>query len=160
MRKCSSLVGRLFAVVIAATLVVTPGEALAAPSSRYADIDSDGDGLLDTVDGCPTVAATTPTGCPSASRRAELRWLEGRDRLQATITSPVEACRSGARIKLWRVRPHRDIKLLAVDASSRGRYRFRVPRRARYYVTVSPSYVPGLAECGKAVSRTVRVPGD
>lgn len=156
--KRSSLVGRLVVVVIAATLVVTPGQAVAAPTSNSADIDSDGDGLLDAVDGCPTVAATTPTGCPSEPRQAKLRWLEGKKRLQASVTSPVEACWSGARIKLWRVRAHRDIKLLAVDATSRGRYRFTVARGARYYVTVSPSYAPGQAECGRAASRKVRVP--
>lgn len=159
MKRCSPLVGRLFVVVIAATLLVTPGEALATGASISADIDSDGDGLPDTLDGCPTVASTTPTGCPSASRQAKLRWLEGKNRLQASVTSPVDACQSGAHIKLWWVRPHRDTKLLAVDATSRGRYRFKVPRRATYYVTVSPSYAPGLAECGKAVSRKVRVPG-
>ena len=156
--RCARLVGRLFVVVIAATLFVTPGEALAATALSTADIDSDGDGLLDVVDGCPTVAATTPTGCPSASRWAKLRWLDGKNRLQASIMSPVEACQARAHIKLWRVRPHRDTKLLAVDATARGRYRFKVARRATYYVTVSPSYVPGVAECGKAVSRKVRVP--
>ena len=122
------------------------------------DLDSDGDGLADTVDGCPTVASGNPTGCPSASRTAKVRWLEGKKRLQTTISSPVTACEAGARIKLWRVRPHRDTKLLAVDATSTGRYRFKVPRGARYYVTVSSSYSPGQAECGKAVSRKVRVP--
>ena len=157
--RCSSLVGRLFVVVLAATLLVTPGEAVAARVASPAGIDTDGDGLLDTVDGCPTVASSTPTGCPSASRWAKLRWLDGRNRLQASIVSSVEACRSGARIKLWRVGAARDTKLLAVDATSRGRHRFKVARRATYYVTVSPSYVPGLAECGKAISREVRVPG-
>ena len=123
------------------------------------DLDVDGDALANTADGCPGVGSINPTGCPSASRRARLRWLDDKVRLQASVTSPVEACQSGARIKLWRVRPHRDTKLLAVDATASGRYRFKVPRRARYYVTVSPSYVPGQAECGKAVSRKVRVPG-
>ena len=157
--RCSPLVGRVLVVVIAATLLASPAEALAAPASSSADVDSDGDGLLDTVDGCPTVASGNPTGCPSASRRARLRWLDGANRLRAIVTSPVAACESGARIKLWRVRPHGDTKLLAVDATARGRYRFKVPRRARYYVTVSPSYASGQAECGRAVSRTVRVPG-
>jgi subtilisin-like proprotein convertase family protein len=122
------------------------------------DLDSDGDGLADAVDGCPTVASSSSTGCPTASRAAKLRWLEGKERLQATISSPVAACEAGARIRLWKVRPHRDTKLLAVDASSAGRYRFKVPHGARYYVTVSSAYSPGQAECGKAVSRKVRVP--
>ena len=34
----------------------------------------------------------------------------------------------------------------------------RCPGRARYYVTASPSCSPGVAECGRATSRTVRVP--
>ncbi|MCK9825385.1 thrombospondin type 3 repeat-containing protein [Nocardioides cavernae] len=122
------------------------------------DLDSDGDGLAEAADGCPTVASSTPTGCPTAPRTAKLRWLDGRKRLQATVSSPVAACEAGARITLWKVRVHRDTKLLAVDASVAGRYRFKVPRGARYRVTVSSSYSPGQAECGKAVSRKVRVP--
>jgi hypothetical protein len=70
----------------------------------------------------------------------------------------VPACASRARINLWRVRPSRDFKVFQAVATTRGRYRFTVARGPRYYVTVSPSYSPGVAECAKAVSRTVRVP--
>ena len=48
---------------------------------------------------------------------------------------------------------------MQVETSSfSGRKRFRVPRGARYYVTVSSSYAPGIAECAEATSRTVVVP--
>jgi hypothetical protein len=151
---------------VAASLLVAPLPAAtvaALPTSHAAtvvavDVDTDGDGLPDAGDGCPTVASTNPTGCPTASRQARLKWMEGRNRLQTRITSPVQSCASHARINLWRVRPHRDFKVLQVDASARGRYRFRVARGPRYFVTVSPSYSPGEAECAKAVSRKVRVP--
>ncbi len=122
------------------------------------DLDLDGDRLANAVDGCPAVASSNPTGCPSAARKARLRYLKGKHRLQATITSPTAACAAGARVKLWRVRSKRDFKLLVGTASGSGRYRFKVPRGARYYVTVSPSYVSGTAECTKATSRKVRVP--
>ncbi|RYB93310.1 hypothetical protein EUA93_02415 [Nocardioides oleivorans] len=120
--------------------------------------DSDGDGLADDGDGCPTVASSNPTGCPSAWRKVSLRWLAGEQRLQAQVSSPVSACASRARIKLWLDRTDRADKLLSSNASFDGRRKFKVPGGARYYVTVSPSYSTGVAECGKATSRTVRVP--
>lgn len=129
-----------------------------ADAACRAGTDTDGDGLDDLVDGCPTVASGNPTGCPSADRRARLRWLDAKGRLEARITSPVQACASRARIKLWRVRAGGDTKVASENASSSGRQRFRVPRGARYYVTVSPSYASGLAECDRAVSRKVRAP--
>jgi hypothetical protein len=156
------LLGSLVALVLVAPALASAADAPARAETPVLRVvaagDTDGDGLDDSLDGCPTVASGTPTGCPSASRRARLRWLEGKQRLAATITSTVTSCASRARIKLWRVDPQRDTRLLAVDASRGGRYRFRVPRGATYYVTVSPSYRPGEAECGQAVSRKVRVP--
>lgn len=144
------------AVPVTVTVVASGpvGEARAGTAGT----DTDGDGLDDLVDGCPTLASGNPTGCPSAARRARLRWLEGPGRLEARIASPVQACASRARVKLWRVRPGGDARAGSEDASARGRQRFRVPRGARYYVSVSPSYASGLAECDRAVSRIVRVP--
>jgi hypothetical protein len=127
-------------------------------AARVAQVDTDGDGLDDSGDGCPTVASDNPTGCPSAWRKVSLAWLKGARRLQAQVSSPVDACASRARVKLWLDRTGRSDKLLSSNASYNGRRRFKVPRGARYYVTVSPSYASGVAECGKATSRTVRVP--
>jgi hypothetical protein len=140
--------------------VVGQAPASAAPpfsGTRASATDTDGDGLDDVTDGCPTVASANPTGCPSASRTARLKRVKDTLRLQAEVTSPVTACSSRARIKLWLDRPDRTDKLLAVDASFRGRHRFTVSRGATYYVTVSPSYSPGQAECGGATSRKVRI---
>lgn len=160
--------GRL--VLALAALVVTLMPAGAAGATTYADLpdacaattscrdDGDGDGLDDTIDGCPGVASATPTGCPSAARQARLRWRDGASRLEARITSPVAACAARARVKLWRVRPGTDLRVASETASTAGRRRFRVTPGARYYVTVSPSYASAQAECSQAVSRTVRVP--
>ncbi|CAM3625515.1 hypothetical protein [Nocardioides zeicaulis] len=155
----------LLLVALAATLLPVPVATAATPSARAgcsADAacrtDSDGDGLDDALDGCPAAASTNPTGCPSAERRARLRWREGAGRLEARITSPVDACAARARIKLWRVRAGADLRVDSENAAASGRRRFRVARGARYYVTVSPSYASGQAECLKAASRTVRVP--
>lgn len=103
-----------------------------------------------------TVAAPTPTGCPAVPRRITLTWLAGVERLQARVTSPVEVCSARAQVRLFRERPGGSDVLLASETASRGRQRFRVPRPGRYYVLVAPSYSSGVAECGKAVSRTVR----
>lgn len=139
-----------------ATLPAPPASASAGASAA----DADGDGIPDASDGCPTTFSTTPTGCPTASRRASLEWVASKKRLEARVTSPVSACSRRARIVLWRVRPDRDFKLAGVTATSRGRYHFTVPRSARYYVTVSPSYASGQAECARATSRTVLAPRD
>ena len=161
--KPVALLGRLLPVITLAAALAVPGvpqPAAEATASCGAgcDVDTDGDGLPDLGDGCPTVASTNPTGCPTTPRDAALKWREDRFRLQAKITSPVRSCASRARINLWRVRPNRDVKVLQATASPRGRHRFTVSRGRTYYVTVSPSYSPGEAECAKAVSRKVRVP--
>jgi hypothetical protein len=79
-----------------------PGVARTTDAGRdvVLGIDSDGDGLPDEGDGCPTVASTNPTGCPSVWRKVSLTWLTGERRLQAKVSSPVNACAARARIKL------------------------------------------------------------
>nr|WP_242498072.1 thrombospondin type 3 repeat-containing protein [Nocardioides glacieisoli] len=121
-------------------------------------VDTDGDGLDDTRDGCPTVAASTSTGCPSASRSVSLKWLAGKQRLQVQVGSPVAGCAQRARIALFRVRPNRDYKVFGGSVSFSGRLRIKVARGATYYVTVPTSYASGVAECGAAESRKVLAP--
>lgn len=173
-RVLADLLPRTVALVIAAaTLLVVPaasGSSYAAPEHCSAtdvrtcavdgarDGDTDGDGLLDSGDGCPTVASSNPTGCPTASRKVSLKWAKAKKRLETRITSPVKACSSRARVVLWRVRPQRDVKVVGVTATASGRYRFKVRQGARYYVTVPPSYSSGVAECARATSRKVLAP--
>lgn len=156
---------RAAALLLVVPLVTTTvgalpaAQAVAAPAvSARADVDTDGDGLDDTRDGCPTVASSNPTGCPTAARRASLTYLTGRNRLRAVITSPVRSCASHARLSLWRVRPRGDVKVVGVEATARGRATIRVRRGSTYYLTVSPSYSSHIAECDRASSRKVRVP--
>lgn len=154
---------RLAALLLVLPLVMAgalpaAATAYAATGATAAETDSDGDGVPDTSDGCPTVPAGNPTGCPTVSRKASLTWLGGKQRLQVRVTSAETACVARARIVVWRVRPNRAFKVAGANVSFSGRARFEVPRRASYYVTVSPSYSPGVAECGRATSRTVRVP--
>jgi hypothetical protein len=160
-RGCRRLAVLLLVLLLSPAGVWSASAAAAAPAPatqvRTADTDTDGDGVPDSGDGCPTVAAGTPTGCPTVSRRAALTWSSGKQRLEVRVTSAVVACSARARIVLWRVRPNSDFKQLGVSVSSAGRARFRVPRGASYYVTVSPSYAAGVAECARATSRTVRV---
>jgi hypothetical protein len=154
----SRILARAAALLLLAPLWTVTSTVLPADGAAMAyDVDSDGDGLADSLDGCPTVASGNPTGCPTAARNASLRWLDGRNRLQARISSPVDACVVRARISLWRADPRGDVKLGSVQASFRGRYGFKV-RPARYYVTLAPSYASGKAECDRATSRTVVVP--
>ncbi len=140
----------------ASTPVSAPQQATATAVRLLAD--TDGDGIDDLVDGCPTVPSSNPTGCPSASRTVSLKWLAGKKRLQARVSSPVAGCSQRARIALWRVRPKRDYKVFGGSVSFSGKRRIKVARGATYYVTVSTSYAIGVAECGGAESRKVRAP--
>ena len=91
-------------------------------------------------------------------RSARLRYLSGKNLLQAQIVSPATACASRSRIKLWRAMSSGDVRVRVETSSFSGRKRFTVRRGAGYYVTVSSSYAPGIAECAEATSRTVVVP--
>ena len=132
--------------------------AVGAPEARALAGDTDGDGIDDAVDGCPGVASTNPTGCPTVKRSARLRYLAGKNRLQARVISTATACASRSRIKLWRVTPRGDVRAQVETSSFTGRKRFRVRRGAHYFVTVSSSYATGIAECAAARSATVQVP--
>ena len=139
-------------------LPATAGHANANVAPRAILVDTDGDGLDDLVDGCPTVPSSNPTGCPSASRSVALKWLRGKQRLQVQVSSPVAGCVQRARVALFRVRPHRDYKVFGGSVSYSGRLRTKVARGSTYYVTVPQSYASGVAECGKAQSRKVLAP--
>ncbi len=153
--------------LLAALLVLTPAALAASPAqarpttsldARATAPDTDGDGLDDAFDGCPAVASGNPTGCPTVKRSARLRYLSGKNVLQAQVVSSATACSSRSRLKLWRAGSQGDVRVQVETASFSGRKRFRVPRGARYYVTVSSSYAPGVAECAEATSPTVAVP--
>lgn len=158
---------RALSPVLAVLLILTPAALVASPAqagsrttleARAAVADTDGDGLDDASDGCPDVASSNPTGCPTAKRSARLRYLSGKNLLQAQILSSATACSSRSRIKLWRAGRQGDVRVRVETSSFSGRKRFKVPRGAGYYVTVSSFYAPGIAECADATSRTVVVP--
>lgn len=150
----------LLAPLVPVTLAAAPAQASPATSVAIAALgpDTDGDGLDDASDGCVAVASSNPTGCPTMSRRVRLRLLDGTDRLQARISSASTACSSRSRVKLWQVAPGRDVRVQTETASFAGRRLFTVRRDMSYYVTVSASYAPGIAECAEATSPVVRVP--
>ena len=141
-----------------ATAAITVGWPHGTTAARTVLVDTDGDGLDDLVDGCPRVASSNSTGCPSAARSVSLMWLRSKQRLQAQVSSPVPGCYQRARVALWRVRANRDYKVFGGTTSFGGRIRVEVARGSTYYVTVSPSYASGIAECGQAESRKVRAP--
>ena len=156
------MIVQVVAVVLVASLA--PGHPASAstrlPTAAVGRVlvDTDGDGLDDTRDGCPTVAASTSTGCPSAPRSVSLTWKAGQQRLQVRVGSPVAGCAQRARVALFRVRARKDYKVLGGPVSSSGRLRVTVTRGATYYVTVPTSYASGVAECAGATSRKVFVP--
>ncbi|MCF6378912.1 hypothetical protein L2K70_14950 [Nocardioides KLBMP 9356] len=152
-------IARLVLLLLVSTLFPLQAAAASAPaptvSSSRLLTDTDGDGLDDTRDGCPTVAAATSTGCPLEPRSVSLTWLAGKQSLQVRVTSPVGACAQRARVAVFRVRPHKDYKVFGGSTSFSGRLKVKVARGATYYVTVPTSYASGVAECGTAKSRKV-----
>ena len=122
------------------------------------DLDDDSDGRVDALDGCRVAAASTATGCPTASRTAGLEHKKKRDRLAITIASTAPACQAAVKVTLMRKQKGADRRLAVVTTSSTGGHRMKAPRKAgRYYVTTSASYAPGAAECGADTSGTVRI---
>ncbi|MCK9825384.1 thrombospondin type 3 repeat-containing protein [Nocardioides cavernae] len=122
------------------------------------DLDTDGDALADTVDGCPGTAAATTSGCPSVGRKAALHFRKKKRRLTFVVRSDAPGCRAGAEASLWRVKRGKDTRLLVAETDASGRYRAKAPRRAgRYYLRIASSYAAGQAECGAARSNTERV---
>ncbi|MCY7402370.1 MAG: hypothetical protein LH477_15700 [Nocardioides sp.] len=154
----------LIALLVPAVITVAPAEARTTTSADVrvtaADTasDTDGDGLDDASDGCPGVASANPTGCPTVTRSARLRYLSGDSVLQARVLSPATACSARSRVKLWRVMPGGALRVQVETSTSSGLRRFRAPRGATYFVTVSSSYAPGIAECAEARSSKVALP--
>ena len=109
----------------------------------------------------PGVASTNPTGCPdSEAIRLDCATSTGKNRLQARVISTGAALRLPARASSsggcnsprGRTKSERRFE----TSSFTGRKRFQEARRgAHYYVTVSSSYAPGIAECarGQVVDR-------
>ena len=165
MMRSQRLLSQLTVLLVPVALGVGPAQARPSTSSdvpssdvRSAASDADGDGLDDTLDGCPTVAGANPTGCPTATRSARLRFLSGDAVLQARILSPVTACSARSKVKLWRVKAGGDVRVQVETSTFSGVRRFKAARGATYYVTVSSSYAPGIAECAEATSSKVLVP--
>ena len=123
------------------------------------DLDIDGDALANTDDGCPLVATTTTSGCPSVGRAASLRYTKATRRLKVVVRSDAPACESQATVTLFRTRPGRDTKLVVATTNGKGRKTWKAPARSgRYYVRVEASVAAGQAECGRARSSRTRVP--
>ena len=145
--------------------------------------DSDGDGIEEKSDNCPTVAnadqsdwdadgvgtvcdttpgtaptpPTTPTctsGCAYV-RTVGLRHAVRKHRLVGTVESVAVGCRSEVPVTIWRKRSGSDRKLVVLTTRSTGKFRTRAPRRpGRYYATVGSDAEP---LCATGASRVVRI---
>ena len=116
----------LIALLVPAVITVAPAEARPAASADVrvtaadTESDTDGDGLDDASDGCPGVASANPTGCPTVTRSARLRYLSGDGVLQARVLSPATACSARSKLKLWRVTPGGDLRVQVETSTSSG----------------------------------------
>ncbi len=119
--------------------------------------DWDGDGVGNPCDATPGIAPTTPgctVGC-TYERTVGLRHVVRKRRLVGKVESAVIGCRSGVSVTIWRKRSGTDRKLVVVTTRATGKFRTKAPRKAgRYYATVGS---PDQPLCSSATSRTVRV---
>lgn len=147
--------------------------------------DSDGDGIEEKVDNCPTVAnadqtdwdgdrvgnacdvtpgaAPTPpgTGTPTCTtgcayvRTVGLRHQMRRHRLVGKVESAAVGCRREIPVTIWRTRPGADRKLVVLTTRRTGKFRTKAPRKAGRYYASVGS--PAEPLCGNDTSRVVRV---
>lgn len=141
----------------------------AEPNVEQVDIDTDGvgdtcdgnrdgDALDNASDGCQRVAAATMSGCPGADRDVRLRHQKKKRKLRVTVASYFTECQSRADVVVWRARKGPDKVVARKATDTRGRLVLKAPRRpGRHYATVEELYAIGVAECGAARSRSVRI---
>jgi hypothetical protein len=123
------------------------------------DADDDNDTVDDSVDGCPTTAAATASGCPAASRSLTLSFSHRHRKFKGKVASSEPACLSGSRVAILRKARGPDKKLGTATASDTGAFvlkKKKVPA-GKYYAKAARRVVPGVAECGKAKSPTLEV---
>ena len=120
--------------------------------------DNDGDGVLNQNDGCPSVPAATPTGCPTFTRAVTARYSGGAFR--GRVTAGDDACRIGTRVRIFLTAPGPDEKIGGEDTNANGAYVVpaAAPEPGDYYAKVAPNTIFGVATCGAARSETVTVP--
>ena len=139
--------------------------------------DWDGDGLGNACDSTPGSAPVTPTPTPTTTapptttttgtttpgcsascayaRTVGLRHRGKRHRLQGSVDSVADGCRSMVPVTIWRQRKGADRKLVVVTTSSAGEFRTKAPRRpGRYYATVGSAAEP---LCGTDRSPMIRI---
>lgn len=119
--------------------------------------DWDGDGVGNPCDATPGIAPTTPgctVGC-TYERTVGLQHVAKKRRLVGKVESAADGCRAGVSVTIWRKRSGADRKLVVVTTRATGTFRTKAPRKAgRYYATVGS---PDQPLCSSATSRTVRV---
>ena len=116
--------------------------------------DNDGDGVPNAQDGCPSVPASTPTGCPEVDRTVSIRYSATQNAFLGEVASSESACAPGATVRVLRRRPGAD-QLIGIDGSSpSGHYTVpdATPVAGTYYAKAAENTVFGVATCRKAMS--------
>jgi hypothetical protein len=122
----------------------------------FADCDADGDSVLTFTDSCPNVAGRTASGCPTASRSLAASYRK--KQFRGALASPVDSCRAGRVVTVFRKRPGPDRRVGTTTTLPDGSWRLaRAKKKGRYYTTSAFLFVPHVAECPAVQSRTFRV---
>lgn len=118
--------------------------------------DRDSDGVPDSRDACPTVAAHTASGCPLTTRTLTAKYKLGKFR--GLLSSPVAGCKAIRPVTIWKVRTGPDRKIGTATTGSTGGYKLKHAKRpGRYYATSLHAVVNGMAECPAVRSARFRI---
>lgn len=118
--------------------------------------DQDGDAVPDRTDACGSLAASTTSGCPAATRALTVRYRHGA--FKGVLSSSAPRCRDSKTVVVWKVRRGPDRRVGRTTSRADGSYRLaRAHRPGRYYATTPPVVVPDVAQCAAARSARLRL---
>jgi subtilisin family serine protease len=120
--------------------------------------DTDGDGIADASDACPTTAGGgSADGCPQIARTITLAY--GAGRFSGSISAPgVSACAAKRTVTLWNSVPGPDIKKATTKSLADGSFSIAcTPSPGAYYAKANPATITGVADCLLATSPILTV---
>ena len=115
--------------------------------------DTDGDGVPDASDSCPTTAGGgSANGCPSIARTVTLAYSAGR--FSGSISAPaLSACASNRTVTIWNSVPGPDVKKATTKTLADGSFSIAyTPSPGNYYAKANPATLAGIADCQLATS--------
>ena len=122
--------------------------------------DSDGDGVPDDGDGCPTTpGAPGGGGCPISEGSLTLKYSKRKKLFKGLVSTPGYACFGGRGVDLYRKQAGDDALIAQVGTEPDGTYRIdkRGRRGKSYYAQITDAFRQNVAFCEEATSPTIKI---